>query len=66
MIICRDLMVKIGPTADFKRQLLQWDDATVHMKELIGMLGKYDLNKRNMREVAMQTVEPASTREATD
>ena len=32
MIIGRDLMVKLGPKADFKHQVLQWDGATVHMK----------------------------------
>ena len=30
------------------------------------VLGKYDLNKREMSELVMQTAEPASTREATD
>ena len=59
-------MVHLGPTTDFKRQFLQWDVNTVHMKEPIGLLGKSDLNKRKMREVVMQTVEIASTREATD
>ena len=32
MIICRDLMVQLGLTDDFKRQVLRWDGATVHMK----------------------------------
>ena len=36
------------------------------MKEPSGLLGKSDLNKREMREVVMQTAEPSSTREATD
>ena len=31
MIICRDLVVQLGLTADFKRQVLQWGGATVHM-----------------------------------
>ena len=30
------------------------------------MLGKYDLTKREMRDVVIQTAEPASTREATE
>ena len=60
MIIGRDLMVQIGLTADFKRQFFQWDDATWHMKEPSNLLGKSDLTKREMREVVMQTAEPAS------
>ena len=32
MIIERDLMVQIGPLADFKRQVLHWDGSTVTMK----------------------------------
>ena len=59
-------MVQLGLTADFKRQLLQWYGATVHMKEPRHVLGKFDLTKRNMREVVMQIAEPASTKEATE
>ena len=61
MIIGRDLMVQLGLAAGFKRQFLQWGDATVHMKEPSMFLGKYDLTKREMCEVVMQTAEPAST-----
>ena len=39
MIIGRDLMVQLGLTADFKRQVLQWDGTTVPMKEPSGLLG---------------------------
>ena len=39
MIIVRYLMVQLGLTADFKRQVIQWDGATVHMKEPISLLG---------------------------
>ena len=60
-IIGRDMMVQFGPAADFKHQLLQWYGATVPMKEPIGLLGKSDLNKHNMREVVIHTTEPAST-----
>ena len=49
------LKVKIGLTADFKRQVLQWDCATVLMKEYISFLGKYDITKHDMRKVVMQT-----------
>ena len=65
MIIGRDLMVQLGLTDNFKRQFLQWDGATVHMKDARNFLGQSDLIKRKMREVAMQNAEPASTREAT-
>ena len=54
-------MVQLVLTADFKRQFLQWDGATVHMKESINLLGPSDLTKRKMREVLMQTAEPSST-----
>ena len=66
MIIGHDLMVQIGLTSNFKRQVLQWDGATVHMKDPRNLLGKSDLTKRKMREVVMQTAEPDSTQEATD
>ena len=66
MIIGRDLIVHLGLTADFKHQGFQWYGATVHMKEPSSLLGQSDLTKREMREVVMQTSEPASTREATE
>ena len=66
MIIGRDLMLHLGLTVDFKRQVLQWDGTTVNMKESRNLLGQSDLTKREMREVVMQTAEPASTWEATD
>ena len=59
-------MVQLGLTDYFKRQVLQWCRDTVHMKEPSGLLGKAKLNKREMREVIMQTEEPDSTREATE
>ena len=58
-------MVQLDLTDDFKRQALQWDSTTVHMKGPSSFFGKYNLNKRKMRKVVMQTAEPASTREAT-
>ena len=66
MIIDRYLITQLGLTTKFKCQILQWDGATVPMKEPIGLLWKSDLNKRNMHGVVMQTAEPASTRKATD
>ena len=66
MIIGCDLMVKLGLTADFKHQVLQWDGATLHMKEPINLLVQSNLTKRKMRKVLMHTTEPASTREATE
>ena len=55
MIIGRDLMVQLGLMANFKCQVLQWDGATVLMKEYISFLGKYDITKHDMRKVVMQT-----------
>ena len=66
LIIGRSLMVQLGLTAKFKRQVLQWDGATVHMKEPIVLIGKSNLTKRKICEVVIQTTEPASTREASD
>ena len=54
IIIGHDLMVQLVLTADFKCQVLQWDGATVHMKEPSGLLGKSDLDGREMREEIMQ------------
>ena len=48
MIIGRNLMVHIGLTANFKRQVLQWGVATVHIKEPSSLVGKYDLIKLEM------------------
>ena len=66
MIISYDLMIQLGLTTDFNSHFLQWDGATVHRKEKIKFLGKFDLTKREMREVVMQTVEQAFAREATE
>ena len=66
MIIGRGLMVQLCLTADFKRQVLQWDGTTVHMKDSSNLLVQSDLTNREMREVVMQTAEPASTWEATE
>ena len=57
MIIGRDLM---------KRQVLKWGGATVLMKEPSSFLGGPDLNKRDISEVVMQTLDTASTREDTE
>ena len=40
MIIGLDLMVQLRPTAKFKCQVLQWDGATVPMKEPSALIGK--------------------------
>ena len=40
IIIGRDLMVQSGLSVDVKHQFLQWDGATVPMKEPSGLLGK--------------------------
>ena len=66
MIIGRYLMVQLLLKADFRHQVIRRDSANVHMKEPSSFLGKSNLTKREMREVVMQTAEPASTREATE
>ena len=57
-------MVHIGLTADFGRQLFQWDGATENMKEPRNLIGQFDLTKREMPELVMQTAEPDSTQES--
>ena len=42
MIIGHDLMVQLDLTADFKRQFLQRDGTTLHMKDPINLLGQSD------------------------
>ena len=64
IIIGRDLMVQLCIMADFKSQFLPWDEATLHMKDRINVLGKYDLTNREMRGVVMQAAEPTSTQES--
>ena len=48
-------MVQLGPLADFKRQVLQWDGVKVTTKEPIGLLGKSYLTSQEMRKVIIQT-----------
>ena len=59
-------MVQLDLMANFKRQVHQWDGAILNMKKPRYLLGKSDLNRREMREVVMQTAEPDSTKEATE
>ena len=59
-------MVQLCLTAYFKRQVLQWDGATVHMKDPSSFLGQSDITKRKMREVVIQTSETDYTRETTE
>ena len=50
MIISRDLMVQLSLTADFKRQVLRWDGATVHMEEPSSLIGQsFQINARCAR-----------------
>ena len=60
------MMVQLGLLANFKRQVLQWDGVTVHMKEPISVPGQTDLTSRGMPEVLMKNAEPVSTREDTE
>ena len=59
MIKSRELMVQLGLTAKFMYLFLQWYVDTVHMKEPSGLPGKSDISQCKMREVVMQTAEPA-------
>ena len=61
MIIGRDLMVQLSLTAKLKRQVLQWNGATLHMKDPRNLLVKFNLTKHEMPEVVMQTAEPSSS-----
>ena len=47
MIIGHDLMVQLGLTAKFKRRVLQWDGATVNMKDLTNLLGQSVLKEHH-------------------
>ena len=66
MIIGHDLIVQLDLTANFKFQLLQWDGATVYMKDARSCLESCNLTKHEICEVVIQTVESASTQEATE
>ena len=66
MIIGLDLMVQLGLSVRFKRQVLQQDGATVPMKEPSDMLGQTNLTSREMSKVVIHTEEPVSTREVTE
>ena len=66
MIIGHELMVQLGLSDGFKRQVLEWDDATVTMKEPSGLIGQTYLTSYDMREVVMQKEDPVSTREVSE
>ena len=66
VIICLDLMVQLSLMADFKRQVLQCDGATLHMKEFRNLRGISNLTKHKILEVVMQNAELSSTQEATE
>ena len=65
MIIGRDLMVQVGFSDNFKRQLLQWDGDIVLMKKPSVLLGQIYITSREMSEVVIQNAESVSTVEAT-
>ena len=65
-IINRNMMVKLGLSANFKRQLFHLDGATSQMKQPRDMMGQTDLTSREIHEVVMQTSKLVSTREATE
>ena len=66
MIICRDLMVQVGLTDNFKHQVLQWDGSTLHIKESRNLLGESNLTNSEMCKVVIQNAELSSTQEATE
>ena len=53
-------MLQLCLLTDFKSQVLQWDVASVPMKEPLGQLGQRDQNSCEMREVEMQTTKKVS------
>ena len=52
-------MVHLSLTANYKRQVLQWGVATVHIKEPSSVLEQSNPIKREIREVVMQNAETA-------
>ena len=65
MIIVHLITVQLDLKDDFGRQVPAWDDTVVPMKDPCNLLEQTDLNKWDMREVVMHTVEPDPTREST-
>ena len=65
MIIGCELMAHLGLVANFKRQVLQWDGATVPMKNPINLICQTYLRSCDIFEVVIQTAEIFYTREAT-
>ena len=59
-------MVKFGLIANFKQNILEWDVTMVHIKYPRWGFIQNSLNKYKIREVDMQTSEPASTKKSTD
>ena len=53
IIIGHDLILHLDLTADFKRQVLQWDGYAVLMKDPSGLLGQQDLTNLEIRDVVM-------------
>ena len=66
MIIGRNLMVHLGISDKFKNQVLQRGGAISPMKQPSGIIGQTDLTSCEMFEVAIQTAEPDSNREANE
>ena len=54
-IINRNMMVKLGLSANFKRQLFHLDGATSQMKQPRDMMGQTDLTSCEMSQVEMKT-----------
>ena len=60
------MMLQLGLKANFRHQILEWDDTVIPMKDPVNFIGQPDLTKSEIREVVKQTAEPASTRETTE
>ena len=60
------MMLQLGLKANFRHQILEWDDTVIPMKDPVNFIGQLDLTKSEIREVVKQTAEQASTRETTE
>ena len=58
-------MVKLAPKANFGRQIIEWDNTIILIKEAGSFIVQPHLTKCEMQEVVIHTADPASTREDT-
>ena len=55
-------MVHLGLKANFKHQVIQWDNDAAPIKDPMSLIGQTCLNSRDKRGVVMKTAEPVSVR----